>query len=125
MQAKAYNSTRRIKKITKETKGIIIKAEYGNNGRNRLTLDLEIQSFDGWICTMIFEQKDNIKAIFDEFSSDYTIISNTKTLLHQKCYLAESEGTNMPSTIAKLPPSKFENWIPNNKYTQIGESIIN
>ena len=114
--------------MTKETQGIIIKAEYGNNGRNRLTLDLEIQSFDGWICTMIFEQKDSIKAIFDEFSSDYTIISNTKTLLHQKCYLAESEGTNVPSAIAKLPPSKFENyhWIPNdnNKYTQMGESII-
>ena len=44
--------------MTKETQGVIIKAEYGNNGRNRLTLDLEIQSFDGWICTMIFEQKD-------------------------------------------------------------------
>lgn len=64
--------------MTKETQGIITKAEYGNNGRNRLTLDLKIQSFDGWMCTMIFEQKDSIKAIFDEFSNDYTIISNTK-----------------------------------------------
>ncbi len=114
--------------MTKETQGIIIKAEYGNNGRNRLTLDLEIQSFDSWLCKMIFEQKDSIKAIFDEFSSDYKPISNTKTLLHQKCYLAESEGTNVPPAIAKLPPSEFENyhWIPNdnNKYTQMGESII-
>lgn len=114
--------------MTKEVEGIIIKAEYGNNARNKLTLDLEIQSFDGWMCTMIFEEEDKIKQIFDEFGSDYMLVSNTRTLIHQKCYLAESEGTNVPPAIAKLPPSEFDkyHWIynDNDKYAQMGAGDI-
>lgn len=109
--------------MSKETQGIIIKAIYGYNGRNKLTLKLEIQSFNGWLCTMIFEKEDSIKAIFDEFKSDYNVCSNTQTLIHRNCFLMESKGTKIPPAIAKLPPSEYKkyHWIynDNEKYEKM------
>ena len=90
------------------TKGVILKAIYGTY-KGYMALELQIQSFDTWICHQTFIEEDKIKKILEQFKG-YHNECNTEILVHQTCVLLNSEGTNVPKAIASY---KGMDWIYN------------
>ncbi len=101
--------------------GIIVDVDYGFGMKyaepNNMFLKLEIQMFNGLLCTQLFG-KDKIGKLLLQFKGDYRDDTSIKNLLHQKLYLLDEMVNGTPSAIAKLPPSEFPqySWIENDNW---------
>lgn len=101
--------------------GIIIDVDLGYGLKykdpNSIFLQLEIQMFDGFLCTQLFGM-DKIGKILIQFKSDYRNNTSVKQLLHRKVYLLDENINKTPSAIAPLPPSEYPEykWIENDNW---------
>lgn len=102
--------------------GIIIDVDYGFGmkyaDQHNLYLKIEIQMFDGFLCTQLFSEE-KIGKLLLQFKGDYRDETSIKHLMHRKVYLLASNKINsVPSAIAVLPPSEFPqySWIENDNW---------
>lgn len=105
----------------KTIEGIIIDVDYGFGMKyadpNNMYLKIEIQMFDGFLCTQLFGI-DKIGKLLLQFKGDYRDDTSIKNLVHQKLYLLDDRVNSVPSAIAKLPPSQYPqySWIENDNW---------
>ena len=101
--------------------GIVIDVDYGYGMKyadpNNLFLKLEIQMFNGYVCTQLFGM-DKIGKLLLQFKGDYRDDTSIKHLLHRKLYLLDERVNGVPSAIAVLPPSEFPqySWVENDNW---------
>ena len=96
--------------------GIIINADYMFHVFDDVDepyLELEIQIFDGYECTMVFKSNEKIMMILNEIgNSDYKSIRSVKNLLHRKVllYYNTSNISSAPISISSIAISVNPNY---------------
>lgn len=111
----------KLKKNSSNMQGVILTADFGFGMKykdsNGLYLKLEIQQYDGFVCTQLF-RVERIPTLLKEFQPDYTEEITINNLVHQTVYLSSKTTQSVPDAIAKLPPSEFKDyqWFKNNNW---------
>lgn len=101
----------------KVVKGIILYADFGYGLKfkdsEELFLKLEIQGFDGYFTTQLFNME-NTLILLKMFKSDYSPVNSIHSLKHRKvCLLKKSNSSNpVAISVSKHP---YE-WVYNNNY---------